>query len=147
MQIAQLTQAGAGLIGLILHLRAYTVGEEAMMLHLASQGLPAAIQTLRQLGRRVSVLPIRNLWLISQRPAGMRSASVLAEFSKACRIPVFLNDTDGSSSGTGTVDVPMLQSLPRKVLPATANPFGYLNDIASFDAWLLAATETGVVNN
>lgn len=53
-QIAQLTQAGAGLIGVILHLRSSsTQGNEAIW-HLAMQGLPAAIQILRQLGKRVS---------------------------------------------------------------------------------------------
>ena len=115
-----------------------------MMLHLASQGLPAAIHTLRQLGRRVS----RQLDCTHpQRPGGMRSASVLAEFSKACRIPIFLSELDSTNptppnGAAQPVDVPMLQSLPRKAaaLPSTDN-LGFMTDMAAFDQWLIAATE------
>ena len=51
----QLTQAGAGLIGIILHLRNTPLSDMQTIWNLAMQGLPVAIQVLRHLGNRVSV--------------------------------------------------------------------------------------------
>ena len=46
-----------------------------------------------------------------QRAAGLRSAQLLAEFSRACQIPVFTTETNDT---VDPVDVPMLRSLPRR---------------------------------
>ncbi|ORY28987.1 fungal-specific transcription factor domain-domain-containing protein [Naematelia encephala] len=123
--IAQLTQAGAGLIGIILHLRA-TIGNESI-LHVAIQGLPAAIKVLRQLGKR--------------RPAGLRAAELLTEFSRACKIPVFIgfdvNSPDNSVVTDLAVEVPMLRSLPRRESVARARNDAENGTAANdFDQWL-----------
>lgn len=89
-QIAQLTQAGAGLIGVILHLRSTgSSGDEAIW-HLALQGLPAAIQVLRQLGKRVrahaqlqlsySLLTFRSARQAIAPPSFWQSSPALAAF-------------------------------------------------------------------
>lgn len=52
--ISQLTQAGAGLIGVILHVRSATLPGSDSVLQVALQGLCASILVLRKLGQRVS---------------------------------------------------------------------------------------------
>jgi hypothetical protein len=52
--ISQLTQAGAGLIGVILHVRSATMPGSDNVLQVALQGLCASILVLRKLGARVS---------------------------------------------------------------------------------------------
>jgi hypothetical protein len=52
--ISQLTQAGAGLIGVILHVRSTSMPGSDSVLQVALQGLCASILVLRKLGTRVS---------------------------------------------------------------------------------------------
>lgn len=52
--ISQLTQAGAGLIGVVLHVRSTQVAGGDSVLQVALQGLTASILVLRKLGQRVS---------------------------------------------------------------------------------------------
>lgn len=52
--ISQLTQAGAGLIGVILHVRSGSMPGSDNVLQVALQGLCASILVLRKLGQRVS---------------------------------------------------------------------------------------------
>lgn len=130
--ISQLTQAGAGLIGVVLHVRSNAISGSDNVLQIALQGLCASILVLRKLGTR--------------RPAGNRSAELLIEFARACRISIpGLPENEPSPSSNGPVEVPMLRALPRRPNPAKSGglkPGGMSQ--AQFDEWLgIALQGTG----
>ncbi len=161
-QIAQLTQAGAGLIGVILHLRTPGNHGNEQLLGLAMQGLPADIQILMHLGKRVRTLYAKTRATEPnrqhpQRPAGLRSAELLVEFSKACRIPVFVPSTNANpQNGSGPdpaggnvntshrpVEVPMLRALPRRsTAPYRPEDSSAGDADALFDEWLQIASRS-----
>jgi hypothetical protein len=84
---------------------------------------------------------------MSQRPAGNRSAELLLEFARACRIaiPGLPGDENPAPSN---VEVPMLRALPRKSETGrggAAIPMDALSQ-AQFDEWLgIALQGTGDV--
>jgi hypothetical protein len=82
---------------------------------------------------------------LMQRPAGLRSAELLAEFSRACRIPIFVPGADSAQSAPGSndydmaahlrqVEVPMLRALPRRI--STTKATEDLQAQALFDEWM-----------
>lgn len=123
MQISQLTQAGAGLIGVILHVRNTQSANGDNILQVALQGLCASILVLTKLGQR--------------RPAGNRSAELLVEFARACRIMIPGLPDGEALAAPGSVEVPMLRALPRKSNASNAKG-GNEEQLsqAQFDEWL-----------
>lgn len=122
LEISQLTQAGAGLIGVILHVRNTQSANGETALQVALQGLCASIVVLTKLGQR--------------RPAGNRSAELLIEFARACRILIPGLPDDEALAAPGSVEVPMLRALPRR-----ANSTAHIKgddplSQAQFDEWL-----------
>ncbi|KAL1408094.1 hypothetical protein Q8F55_004897 [Vanrija albida] len=126
--ISQLTQAGAGLIGVILHVRSMSIQGGESVLSVALQGLCASILVLRKLGTR--------------RPAGNRAAELLLEFSRACRITIPGLPENEAGAPPGTVEVPMLRALPRRTLSTSGHPQADLSQ-DQFDAWLGLALQSG----
>jgi hypothetical protein len=116
-----LTQAGAGLIGVILHVRnAPASGDN--VLQVALQGLCASILVLTKLGQR--------------RPAGNRSAELLIEFARACRIMIPGLPDGEQLAAPGSVEVPMLRALPRRANSSTQAKGEDTLSQAQFDEWL-----------
>lgn len=107
----------------------------------ASQGLPLALQTLRQLGKRVSQCVVGA---DGKRIAGSRSAELLAEFSRICRIPIYTAlDSEDPASIDHPVDVPMLRSLRRRGTGGqVAETEGAQMPIMDFGEWLNFSVES-----
>jgi hypothetical protein len=100
--------------------------DDQHLLRLAIQGLSSSIALLRQLGLRVRdhkqtlrVNAEMRVLLPVQRPAGTVSATILEEFSRACRLPVVapLPLMLEASQERSALDssVPMLRRLPRRM--------------------------------
>jgi hypothetical protein len=102
------------LIGVILHLRSSsTQGNEAIW-HLAMQGLPAAIQILRQLGKRVSgVEPSRF---------SFRSLHVLKRPVDVSGVPPTSTDPDRSDQPVSAPPSSSQSSLAPVVSPSSQDP-------------------------
>lgn len=117
-----MTQAGAGLIGVILHVRTTQSANGDSVLQVALQGLCASILVLTKLGQR--------------RPAGNRSAELLIEFARACRILIPGLPDGEALAAPGSVEVPMLRALPRR--PNSSNHAKGEDQLsqAQFDEWL-----------
>lgn len=129
--ITQLSQSGAGLVGVILQVQGKFRPDQQHLLRLAIQGLSSSISLLRHLGLR--------------RPAGTVSATVLEEFSRACRLPIVapLPLMSDSLQERPLIDspVPMLRRLPRR-MSRIGNREAETVEQMSFDE-LLQSTLTG----
>ncbi|KAK4700113.1 hypothetical protein P7C70_g6140, partial [Phenoliferia sp. Uapishka_3] len=106
--IAQLTQAGSSLIGVILHTQRASNPRERQLAIIGSEGLAGCVGVLRHLGER--------------RPAGTRSADILEEFARASGVggsstaadsPAGMTPDDGSSKSSSD-SVPLVRPLSHR---------------------------------